>query len=321
MFDIGGLGMLTGGHSHADALSVVLFSQGRELLVDPGTYVYNSAPEWRRYFRSTPAHNTVAIDGRDQADTAGTFRWKTRMSTQTSREASFPREYLEAEQDGYERLPQRVIHRRRLLHIPGEYWIVVDDFRGSGQHTFDFHYHFGAAVDATLVRPGEADLVVWAKKAGLFLGIYACQAITADLLTGQTTPIAGWTSSGYGDRQPTRTLRATLTGSAESSGPRSTSLAAITFLMPLSTPPVVERLNVDAGSAIACAYSHGVFKDVVVFSTGTSEVQAAGVRMQGEFFWLRMEGHHIRKALAIRGRVLCGVNALEDAVCAPFAAS
>ncbi|HXI39053.1 MAG TPA: heparinase II/III family protein, partial [Bryobacteraceae bacterium] len=40
VFDCGGLGMLAGGHAHADALSVVLFSGGHELLVDPGTFVY-----------------------------------------------------------------------------------------------------------------------------------------------------------------------------------------------------------------------------------------------------------------------------------------
>jgi hypothetical protein len=74
VLDCGGLGMLTGGHAHADALSVTLFSRGRELLVDPGTYVYNGAPEWRGYFRSTRAHNTVAVDGRDQAEQGGTFR-------------------------------------------------------------------------------------------------------------------------------------------------------------------------------------------------------------------------------------------------------
>ncbi len=321
VFDIGGLGMLTGGHSHADALSVVLYSRGKELLVDPGTYVYNCAPEWRSYFRSTRAHNTVTVDGRDQAETAATFRWKTRMSTRMHRDTSFPKEYLEAEQDGYERLQQGVIHRRRLLHIPGEYWIIVDDFRGAGQHTFDFHYHFGADVDATLEHSRETDLVTWAENAGLFLGIYASRPVTGELLSGQTTPIAGWISRGYGNRRPTRVLRVSLTGSAGSVDPPATSLAAMSILVPGSEEPAVERLNVEAGSAIACAYRHRTFTDLIVFSTGTSEVQVAGFRMQGEFFWLRTEGHVVRKAVAIRGRIKRGKDLVEEAVCAPFAAS
>jgi hypothetical protein len=321
LFDIGGLGMLTGGHSHADALSVVLFGHGRELLADPGTCVYNAAPEWRSYFRSTRAHNTIAIDGRDQAEESGTFRWKTRISTRRNRDPSFPPEYLEAEHDGYERLPQGMIHRRRLLEIPGEYWVVVDDFRGTGHHTFDFHYHFGAGVDATLTRTRETDLEIRAEKAGLFLGLYASHPIAADLLTGQTEPIVGWISRGYGSRQPTCTLRATLTGSAETTGPNSTSLAAMTLLAPQFSAPVIERLKADSGSAIACAYHSGAFKDIVVFSTGTSSVQVAGIRMQGEFFWLRMEGGIIRKTVTIRGHLVRERDFLEDAVCAPSAAS
>jgi len=315
VFDIGGLGLLTGGHSHADALSLILSSQGRELLVDPGTYVYNCAPEWRSWFRSTRAHNTVSIDGFDQAETGGTFRWKTRMSTRMLRDPSFPPEYLEAEHDGYERLPHGVTHRRRLLHIPGEYWIVVDDFRGSrekssGEHTFDFHYHFGAGVDPVLVRPRETE--VRAEQAGLFLGIYASQAIASELNTE-------WISQGYGNRRPARSLRATLTGSAANS--------AMTFLVPGATlipnsgTPEIQRLDMDAGSAIVCIYRHGAFEDIAVFSTGTSEVEVAGLRMQGEFFWLRMEGDVLLQSVAIRGRLLNGKTFEEDALCAPSAAS
>ena len=324
VFDTGGLGMLTGGHSHADALSLVLFSHGRELLVDPGTCVYNGAPEWRSYFRSTRAHNTVAIDGRDQAETGGTFRWKTRLSTRMLCDPSFPREYLEAEQDGYARLPHGVIHRRRLLNIPGEYWIVVDDFHGSGekssgQHTFDFHYHLAAGVDPVLLRPRATDVEVWAEQAGLFLGIYASRAIASELIAGQSAPIAGWISQGYGNRRPARSLRATLIGSAANS--------AMTFLVPRSTliptsgRPEIRHLNVDAGSAIACIYDHGPFRDIGVFSTGPSEVKVAGFRMQGEFFWMRMEGNVLQQSLAIRGRMLDGKTFEEDALCAPFAAS
>jgi len=315
VFDTGGLGMLTGGHSHADALSLVLFSGGRELLVDPGTYVYNCAPAWRGYFRSTRAHNTVAIDGLDQAEAGGTFRWNTRMCTRILRDPSFPPEYLEAEHDGYERLPHGVTHRRRLLHIPGEYWIAVDDFRASGekrsgQHTFDFHYHFGAGTDPVLVRPRESDVVILAEQAGLFLGIYGSRAIASEL-------VAGWVSHGYGSRQPTHSLRAALTGSPTGSP----SVAAMTFLVPNSACPVIRRLNVEAGSAIACIYHHGPFQDVAVFSTGNSEVEVAGFRMQGEFFWLRMEGGVLKRCLAIRGRLLHRKAFQEEAICAPFAAS
>jgi hypothetical protein len=314
VFDIGGLGLFTGGHSHADALSVVLSSGGRELLVDPGTFVYNCAPEWRAHFRSTRAHNTVTIDGCDQAQAGGTFRWKTKILTRTNHDASFPAEYIEAEHDGYERLNGGVIHRRRILYIPGEYWILVDDFRGSGRHTFDFNYHFGAEVDATLRRPSKTGVEISAEDAGLFLSIYTSRAIGAQLVRGETKPIAGWISRGYGNRAPARTLRATITGRPGDS-------AAMTFLAPRVATPAIERLHLNTGSAIACAYRHFGYRDIAVYSTGRSEVEVAGLRLRGEFFWLRMEGQIVRKAVAIRGRWQRGKNFLEEPVCAPSAAS
>jgi hypothetical protein len=98
-------------------------------------------------------------------------------------------------------------------------------------------------------------------------------------------------------------------------------MAAMTFLVPQSARPVIRRLKVDAGQAMACIYHHGPLQDIAVFSTGGSEVEVAGFRMRGEFFWLRMEGRVLERSLSIRGRVLERKELQEDAVCAPFAAS
>ena len=40
---------------------------GYPFLVDPGTYAYHTHAEWRKYFVSTLAHNTVTINNADQA--------------------------------------------------------------------------------------------------------------------------------------------------------------------------------------------------------------------------------------------------------------
>src|SRR5262249_62005662 len=76
VIDHGPLGMAPGyGHGHADALSLSACVRGEGLLIDPGTYGYNLGEKWRRYFRSTRAHNTVTVDGLDQALQVGTFLW------------------------------------------------------------------------------------------------------------------------------------------------------------------------------------------------------------------------------------------------------
>jgi Heparinase II/III-like protein len=73
--DAGPFGALRSGHSHSDTLSIIVRSGDEEILIDPGTYTYTGEPEWRDWFRGSGAHNTIRIDGRDQAVMAGPFRW------------------------------------------------------------------------------------------------------------------------------------------------------------------------------------------------------------------------------------------------------
>jgi hypothetical protein len=57
-----------GWHAHNDKLSFELVIDGRDIVVDPGTYVYTSHPEERNKFRSTGYHNTVTFNGYEQND-------------------------------------------------------------------------------------------------------------------------------------------------------------------------------------------------------------------------------------------------------------
>ena len=55
---------------------MILHIDGYPFLVDPGTYSYHTHTEWRQYFVSTLAHNTVTINQADQAKWAGPTLWK-----------------------------------------------------------------------------------------------------------------------------------------------------------------------------------------------------------------------------------------------------
>lgn len=54
------------GHAHCDLLSFELSVVDKPVIVNSGTYAYQS--EMRPYFRSTAAHNTAAIDGEEQME-------------------------------------------------------------------------------------------------------------------------------------------------------------------------------------------------------------------------------------------------------------
>jgi hypothetical protein len=55
-----------GWHSHNDKLSFELMLDGKDIIVDPGTYVYTANPDERNKFRSTEYHNTIKFEGYEQ---------------------------------------------------------------------------------------------------------------------------------------------------------------------------------------------------------------------------------------------------------------
>src|SRR5439155_1773189 len=58
VFDVGPLGCsASGGHGHADLLSIQCAAFGEAFLIDPGTGTY-ADPAWRSFFRSSAAHST-----------------------------------------------------------------------------------------------------------------------------------------------------------------------------------------------------------------------------------------------------------------------
>ncbi len=54
------------GHTHNDKLSVELTINGKNILFNPGTYVYSANPEMRYAFRSVCAHNTISVNNQEQ---------------------------------------------------------------------------------------------------------------------------------------------------------------------------------------------------------------------------------------------------------------
>ncbi|MCP4277718.1 MAG: hypothetical protein GY779_15330 [Gammaproteobacteria bacterium] len=187
------------GHGHADALSLTMDIDGQGLLVDTGTFSYTGVPEWRRYFRSTPAHNTVCIDGLDQAQQTTAFQWSKPYTAELVR--SHITEdgvvYLQARHNGYAGLG--VEHVRYLIVIPDRMVIVSDLIEGEGRHKLDLYWHLAAEPmvdDETLRFDGYAkDLQI------------RLQDNDFSLHKGELKPICGWRSRCYGIREPITTIK------------------------------------------------------------------------------------------------------------------
>ncbi|HUP24290.1 MAG TPA: heparinase II/III family protein [Thermoanaerobaculia bacterium] len=241
VFDRGDLGSLGGGHGHADALSIVLSASGEQLLVDSGTGVYNAAPEWRAFFRSTRAHNTLVVDDAEQSAPADTFRWTRQARTRALGDGSYPGiHYAAGEHDGYA-ATLGLTHRRRVLSIEDGYWLVLDDVRradagaggdprgGGGRHGLELLWHFAPGAEVSLLNPATVIAPAAARGAvgnaagaaaksvgmtavarvgsvGLALRLLASAPITGRLVCGATAPPQGWVSRRYGEMRPAPVL-------------------------------------------------------------------------------------------------------------------
>jgi len=209
--DHGPLGFLSvAAHGHADALSLEVRCGGVDVLADPGTYCYHGEREWRSYFRSTLAHNTLELGGVSQVVDGGPFLWLGTTPTQLRRVDgldSGSKAFWEAEHGGYRRLASPAVHRRcveldreaRTLTITD---LVDSDLAQPGRLAF----HLGPAVTATLSR-GMASLR-WRFPDGTdgSAELRLPAALDWSAMRGRTDPVLGWYSPAFDERVETTTL-------------------------------------------------------------------------------------------------------------------
>ena len=155
--DAGPLGLGTlAAHGHADALSFTLSVGGREILTDAGTCSYRSDSPWRGYLRGTAAHNCIRLDGRDQSEPGGSFLWLSKARAAcTAWESDAARDVFEGWHDGYMRLPEPVLHRRRIvLDKPGRRIAVEDRLETGGAHEIELLFHCGEHCQVRAIGDG-----------------------------------------------------------------------------------------------------------------------------------------------------------------------
>ena len=132
-----------GGHCHNDKLSFELCINGKDIIVDPGTYVYTSYPEWRNKFRSTAYHSTVVVDSEEQnrVDEKSLFEMKNDAEVKCLRwEMSSEIDIFIGEHYGYKRFSRPVIHKREIRYYKKDKkWEIMDKFKGEGEHSLKWN--------------------------------------------------------------------------------------------------------------------------------------------------------------------------------------
>jgi hypothetical protein len=178
-------------HAHSDALSLEVRVDGVDILADPGTYCYHGEEEWRDYFRSTIAHNTVEVARTEQSTWGGPFLW---LRGATGKVLRYAPNAWEAEHDGY----SPVTHRRTAALDSGV--LRVED-RLDATSDVRIAWHLGPEVSVEL--DGSTGRLDWPTGSAV---VELPAGLTWTTHRGGDNPLLGWYSPRFGHKVPATTL-------------------------------------------------------------------------------------------------------------------
>ena len=185
-------------HSDLDALGITMYSDGSTVLPESGLFTYTDQPD-RGYFHGTSAHNTVVVDGQDQAPgdatpgpygIAGGATWATATSG----------------------LYAGVDHRRSVIVLRQGVTLVLDRLSSDTGHAYTQTWHLDPA--ATIVTTGaETQVSNAVGKRTLTVAQADLPGLTLDAVKGQTSPtLQGFYSAAYGTKVPNWALQYSRSG-------------------------------------------------------------------------------------------------------------
>ncbi|RKG93369.1 alginate lyase family protein [Corallococcus terminator] len=185
-----------GGHSHNDKLSFELHVHGRPVIVDPGTGSYTRDPALRNAMRSTAAHNTLQVDGAEQAplDPARLFALPEDARARVlAFQPGARHDRLVVRHDGYRHLASPVgIERTFFLDRHVRALAVEDRLVGTGRHEVVGRLHLPDGQ----ARWCEADAVVLARAQRVQEGPGSFEARAVEI--GPAEAPVGWVLLGRG---------------------------------------------------------------------------------------------------------------------------
>lgn len=168
------------GHAHADALNFLLCSENKQIFVDSGVFTYKPGKE-RDDCRSTKAHNTLEIDGKDNAEVWAAFRVAKRGHTKVIDYSSNENLFVKAYYDGYTKITNPPVKQYRSIVINDEAIELIDEIEGKGVHSVIARFHIGPScqvvqdspksciIDDSIIVESENELkIVECEVAGMF---------------------------------------------------------------------------------------------------------------------------------------------------------
>ena len=202
-------------HSHNDTGHVEVHIQGEDILTDSGRYIYNSScwKDWRHYFLSAKAHNTLYVDDHEMGTVPGVTRTRGVRTYLHAFEENENYQLIDISHNGYDFMDDPMFHRRRVVRLAGDIFVIEDRVTGicHSEHDIRLYYNFAFGH---LEQDGESFAYTSQKGRPYTVTVQADKPLDFEILEGSEEPIGGWISYGYAWRKPIPQLIAKHAGKA-----------------------------------------------------------------------------------------------------------
>lgn len=205
-FDAAPLGYLSiAAHGHADALSFIIHKNGKEVLVDSGTYTYHTDPDLRQYFIGTLAHNTIRINKKNQALNGGPTLWLKHYKTHLIHSTSNKKyDEITASHNGYNNLG--VVHTREFVFDKYNNKVIITDTINIKKKA-DFLIEFPLHIHPTMYPVYKSHYyTIYDACETPTIGISVDPKFKSRILSGSLSPFIGWYSESFSKIQPTSVI-------------------------------------------------------------------------------------------------------------------
>ena len=196
-FDAAPLGYLSiAAHGHADALSVIVHIDGYPFLVDPGTYSYHTHAEWRKYFVSTLAHNTVTINNSDQALLSGPTLWRKHykasiLKTKNSNEFDI----VSATHNGYRK--NKISHTRSVEFNKEKDYLKISDAVQAKKAGYSINIPFHLHPEVYVLRMSDNTYILGRKETASTLELTFDPIVDSMAIQASDDETLGWYSPSF----------------------------------------------------------------------------------------------------------------------------
>jgi hypothetical protein len=117
---------------------VDVWYKGQNVLIDAGSYKYNTYKETLKYFMGTASHNTVMIDDFDQMKKGGRFIWYYWSQCKNAECLEKEGNYIfEGTIKAFRHLGKNILHHRKVTKQKGKpVWIIEDSIHSKPGNAF-----------------------------------------------------------------------------------------------------------------------------------------------------------------------------------------